>query len=108
MPRGRCVAGADANATRNGPTADGCSPATSGSPRSGLPKMWNTVIDASDPGVEVLHAYTVKENLRQLLQLAGANPDRSVISHRLWCFYAQAAASDSPEVHRLAATVEAW
>ena len=55
----------------------------------------------------VLHAYTVKENLRQLLELAGTNPDRSLISHRLWRFYAQAAASDSPEVHRLAATVEA-
>lgn len=71
-------------------------------------KMWNTMIDAGDPGIEVLHAYTVKENLRQLLELAGTNPDRSVISHRLWRFYAQAAASDSPEVHRLAATVEAW
>ena len=69
--------------------------------------MWNTLIDAGEPGVEILHAYTVKENLRQLLELAGTNPDRSLISHRLWRFYAQAAASDSPEVHRLAATVEA-
>ena len=31
-----------------------------------------------------------------------------VISHRLWRFYAQAAASESPEVHRLADTIEAW
>ena len=71
-------------------------------------RMWNTMIDAGDPGVEILHAYTVKENLRELLELAGTGPDRSLISHRLWRFYAQAAASDSPEVHRLAATVEAW
>lgn len=70
--------------------------------------MWNTMLDAGEAGVEVLHAYTVKENLRQLLELAGTNPDRSLISHRLWRFYAQAAASDTPEVHRLAATVEAW
>ena len=31
-----------------------------------------------------------------------------MISHRLWRFYSQAAASDSPEVHRLAETIEAW
>ena len=30
-------------------------------------KMRNTMIDAGDPGIEILHAYTVKENLRQLL-----------------------------------------
>ena len=70
--------------------------------------MWNTLLDAGDPGVEILHAYTVKETLRALLELSGTNPDRSLISHRLWRFYAQAAASDAPEVHRLAATVEAW
>ena len=69
--------------------------------------MWNTMIDAGDPGIEILYAYTVKENLRQLLQLAGTGADQ-LISHRLWRFYAQAAASDTPEVHRLAATVEAW
>ena len=71
-------------------------------------KMWNILLDTGEAGIEVLHAYTVKENLRQLLELAGTNPDRSRISHRLWRFYAQAAASDSPEVHRLAATVDTW
>lgn len=60
------------------------------------------------PRPEILHAYTVKENLRQLLDLAGTGPDREVISHRLWRFYDQAASSSSPEAHRLAATIEAW
>jgi transposase len=54
-----------------------------------------------------LHACTVKENLRQLLELAGTHPDREAISQRLWRFYDQAASSSSPEVHRLAATIEA-
>ena len=75
-------------------------------------RMWNELIDAGDPGIEILHAYTVKENLRQLLALAptpgSAVPDRSVISHRLWRFYAQAAACEIPEVHRLVATIETW
>ena len=26
--------------------------------------MWNALIDAGEPGLEVLHAYTVKEQLR--------------------------------------------
>lgn len=71
-------------------------------------KMWNKLIDAGDPGIEILYAYTVKERLRDLLALSGTNPDRSVISHKLWRFYDQAAASRSPEIHRLAATIEAW
>jgi transposase len=71
-------------------------------------RLWNALIDAGVPGLEILHAYTVKENLRQLLDLAGTGPDREVISHRLWRFYDQAASSTSPEVHRLAATIEAW
>src|SRR5512132_2238880 len=71
-------------------------------------KLWNSLIDAGDPGIEILHAYTVKESLRQLLDLAGTHPDREAISHRLWRFYDQAASSSSPAVHRLAATIEAW
>jgi transposase len=71
-------------------------------------KLWNSLIDAGDPGIEILHAYTVKESLRQLLDLAGTHPDREAISHRLWRFYDQAASSHSPEVHRLAATIETW
>ncbi len=70
--------------------------------------MWNQLIDAGDPGVQILLAYTVKEDLRRLLDLAGTHPDREVISHRLYKFYDQAAASRAPEVHRLAATIETW
>jgi len=70
--------------------------------------LWNSLIQAGEPGVGILHAYTVKENLRQLLQLAGTQPDREAISQRLWRFYSQAASSTSPEVHRLAATIEMW
>ena len=36
------------------------------------------------PGLEVLHAYTVKENLRQLLALSGTDPERAIIRARLW------------------------
>ena len=70
-------------------------------------KMWNALIDAGDPGLEVLHAYTVKEDLRRLLALP-TTADREAISHRLYRLYVQAAASDIPEVHRLAETIEAW
>ena len=71
-------------------------------------KLWNSLIDAGDPGIEILHAYTVKENLRSLLALSGTDPDRDLIRARLWTFYTQAASSSSPEVHRFAATIEAW
>lgn len=70
-------------------------------------RMWNALIDAGDPGLEVLHAYTVKEQLRHLLALP-TTADRELISHRLWKLYAQAAASDIPEAHRLAETIETW
>ena len=74
--------------------------------------MWNTLLDQGEVGVEVLLAYTVKELLRDLLALAPtpgtAIPNRGEISHRLWKFNTQAAASDLPAVHRLAATIEAW
>jgi transposase len=39
---------------------------------------------------------------------SGTNPDRAAISARLFTFYARAAASTAPELHRLAATVETW
>lgn len=38
-------------------------------------KVWNALIDAGDPDIEVLHAYTVKESLSFLLALSGTNPD---------------------------------
>ena len=71
-------------------------------------KMWNSLIDTGDAGVMILQAYTVKEELRSLLGLAGTNPERHVIRTRLDSFYQSAAAADAPEAHRLAATVEAW
>lgn len=70
--------------------------------------MWNTLIDTGDPGVEILSAWVVKEDLRTLLALAGTNPLRPQIRGRLAAFYDHAADSTAPEVHRLAATVEAW
>ena len=71
-------------------------------------RMWNSLVDTGDPGWEILGAYVVKESLRSLLALAGTDPQRHVIRARLEAFYTHAAASSSPEVHRLAATVEAW
>jgi len=38
-------------------------------------RLWNALVDAGDPGLEILHAYTVKEDLRSLLALAGTDPD---------------------------------
>ena len=70
--------------------------------------MWNALIDTSDPGVEILGAYIVKEDLRALLALAGTHPDHHEIAAALTTFYDHAAASTAPEVHRLAATVERW
>ena len=59
-------------------------------------------------GVQILQAYVVKEELRSLLALAPTNPDHHMIRARLNNFYQQTAATDAPEVHRLAATIEAW
>ncbi len=72
-----------------------------------LTRIWNALIEAGEPGLEILHAYIVKEQLRRLLALP-TTADRELISHRLWQFYTQAAASDIPEAHRLAETIEAW
>ncbi len=71
-------------------------------------KMWNSLVDTGDPGWQILGAYVVKEDLRALLALAGTNPTRHHIRARLDTFYTRAAASGSPEVHRLAATIETW
>jgi transposase len=70
--------------------------------------MWNSLIDTGDAGIQILQAYTVKEELRALLSLAGTNPERRLIRARLDSFYQHAAATDAPEAHRLAATIEAW
>jgi transposase len=71
-------------------------------------RMWNSLIDTGDAGVQILEAYAVKEELRALLSLSGTNPERHIIRARLDSFYQQAAATDAPEAHRLAATIEAW
>ena len=71
-------------------------------------KMWNSLIETGDPGLEILHAYVVKEDLRALLALSGTNPERHLLRARLDTFYCRAAASNSPEVHRLATTIETW
>jgi transposase len=62
--------------------------------------MWNSLIDTGDGGIQILQAYTVKEELRALLALAGTNPARPLIRARLDSFYQHAAATDAPEVLR--------
>jgi transposase len=71
-------------------------------------RMWNTLIDTGTPGEEILSAWVAKEDLRALLALAGTHPDREEIARRLGMFYAHAAASTAPEVHRLAVTIQTW
>jgi len=71
-------------------------------------KMWNSLVQTGDPGLKILHAYLVKEDLRALLALSGTNPERHLLRARLDTFYCRAAASSSPEVHRLATTIETW
>src|SRR5665647_3592255 len=46
-------------------------------------KMWNSLIDTGDAGVQILQAYVVKEELRALLNLSGTNPERHLIRTRL-------------------------
>jgi transposase len=70
--------------------------------------MWNSLIDTGDEGVQLLQACVVKEELRAILALAGTNPESHVIRTRLDSFYQHAAATNAPEAHRLAATIEAW
>jgi len=42
-------------------------------------RMWNSLIDTGDPGVQILQASVVKEELRALLNLSGTNPERHLI-----------------------------
>ena len=67
-------AAAAARATPSGRARRGCSPATTKLDPEAFARLWNALIDTGDPGLEVLHAYTVKEELRALLALAGTNP----------------------------------
>jgi transposase len=59
-------------------------------------------------GIPILTAWNVKEDLMDLLALHGTAADRTAIGKRLFAFYTSAAASDLPEMHRLAATVSTW
>lgn len=70
--------------------------------------MWNRLIDLGRPGQEILSAWIAKEELRALLALARSSPARHRISQRLWAFYRWCADTAIPELHRLAATIEAW
>jgi transposase len=70
--------------------------------------MWNRLIDLGQPGQDILSAWVAKEELRALLALARTHPTRHQISTRLWAFYRWCADTAIPELHRLAATIEAW
>ena len=70
--------------------------------------MWNRLIDLGRPGQDILSAWIAKEELRALLALARTHPTRHQISTRLWAFYRWCADTAIPELHRLAATIEAW
>ena len=70
--------------------------------------MWNRLIDLGRPGEQILSAWIAKEELRALLALARTHPTRHQISTRLWAFYRWCADTAIPELHRLAATIEAW
>jgi transposase len=73
----------------------------------GFTTMWNSLMD-SEPTGQVLTAWIGKEELRALFTLARTNPSRDQIAAHLYRFYAWCAASELPELHTLAATVETW
>ena len=70
-------------------------------------RMWNDLVDA-DPTSKILTAWIAKEELRTLLACARRGGHRHEISARLHRFNAWCADSRLPELHRLAATIEAW
>lgn len=76
------------------------------SPRA-FATMWNTLVD-NDPSAQILAAYIAKEELRQLLSASADRADDAEIRTRLYRFYSWCAATNIPEVHRLAATIETW
>jgi transposase len=71
-------------------------------------EMWNRLIDLGAAGEEILAAWIAKEELRCLLALARSRPVRTRIAHRLHRFYTWCADTEIAELHRLAATIEAW
>ena len=75
-PPGRPAAAAAARRTPSGPPAGGCCWLTSASPGDAFARLWNALIDAGEPGIEILHAYTVKERPARPARAAGPNADR--------------------------------
>jgi transposase len=69
--------------------------------------MWNGLVD-SEPTGQVLAAWIAKEQLRALLALARTNPDRALISRRLFAFYDWCARAEIDELTTLATTIETW
>ncbi|MFI7336294.1 ISL3 family transposase [Micromonospora aurantiaca (nom. illeg.)] len=59
-------------------------------------------------GAPVLAAWNAKEDLLDLLATARTHPDREHVHQLLRRFYTRCAASDLPELHRLATTIETW
>jgi transposase len=59
-------------------------------------------------GAPILAAWNAKEDLLDLLALARTHPDRETIARLLHRFYNRCAATDLPELHRLATTIETW
>jgi transposase len=71
-------------------------------------KLWNSLVDLGDAGYEILGAYIAKEKLRDLLALARTGANRHTISRRLFDFYHWCAHTGTPEIERLATTIERW
>ena len=63
---------------------------------------------SADPSGGLEKCWQGKEMLRQLLALAGSNPDRSTIWNQLTDFYVHCADSEIAQLRRLAWTVYAW
>jgi hypothetical protein len=59
-------------------------------------------------GEPILAAWTVKEDLMDLLALHSTGPDRATVCRLLVKFYESADASGLPEMQRLAGTVSTW
>lgn len=59
-------------------------------------------------GVPILAAWNAKEDLLDLLATARTHPDRERIHQLLRRFYTHCAATELPELHRLATTIETW
>ena len=72
-----------------------------------MARGWNGALDA-DPTGELLTAYIIKEELRDLLALAKTGGHRHQIRAHLDRFYTWCVDSDIPEAIRLAHTIETW